>query len=60
MNDLKNFLRESFPELAIVSINYRLANENATPVPMQTNDITTVINDLKTKQNKTNIKSEMI
>jgi acetyl esterase/lipase len=59
MNDFKNFLRESFPELAIVNVNYRLANENAPPVPMQTNDITTVINDLKTKQDEYQIGNDL-
>ena len=45
-----NFFREKFPDVALVNINYRLANISTTPFPMQTDDITTVVNDLKAKQ----------
>ena len=51
MNYLKDFIRQDFPNLAIVNINYRLADENNSPYPMQIDDITSVINYLK--ENKT-------
>src|SRR5690554_434089 len=51
MNDLKNYVRNTFPNMGVVNINYRLANENNLPYPMQLDDITSVINHLNTKQN---------
>ncbi|MFD1161867.1 MULTISPECIES: alpha/beta hydrolase [Hwangdonia] len=47
MNPIKDLLRQDFPNLAIVNINYRLADENNNPYPMQMEDITTIINHLK-------------
>lgn len=51
MNAFKDFLREQLPNLAIVNINYRLANDNNPPHPMQVNDITAVVEHLKTNKN---------
>ncbi|WP_417882320.1 alpha/beta hydrolase [Xanthomarina gelatinilytica] len=51
MNDLRDYIRSEFPNMAIVNINYRLADQNNQPYPMQINDITTIINLLKSKQN---------
>lgn len=51
MNELKNFVQNEFPNMGIVNINYRLADENNQPYPMQIDDITSVINHLKTNQN---------
>ncbi|MCX7549877.1 alpha/beta hydrolase [Xanthomarina sp. F2636L] len=50
MNELRNYIRSEFPDMGIVNINYRLADENNQPYPMQLNDITSVINLLKSKQ----------
>jgi len=50
MNNLKDMYRQDFPELAIVSLNYRLANQNNPPFPMQLDDITAAINHLKSKK----------
>lgn len=47
MNAFKDFLIQQLPELAIVNMNYRLADKNNLPYPMQTDDITTVVNTLK-------------
>jgi acetyl esterase/lipase len=47
MNDFKNFVREQHPNLGVVNINYRLADENNKPYSMQIDDITMVINQLK-------------
>ncbi|WOD43777.1 alpha/beta hydrolase [Hwangdonia lutea] len=52
MNPIKDLLRQDLPNLAIVNINYRLADENNAPYPMQMDDITTIINHLK--DNKVN------
>ncbi|WP_179320163.1 alpha/beta hydrolase [Winogradskyella helgolandensis] len=50
MNEIKNFIKDQMPNYAVININYRLADENNPPYPMQINDITSVINYLKTNQ----------
>lgn len=52
MNNIKDIIRQDLPNYAIVNINYRLADENTEPYPMQINDITAAIAHLKT--NRTN------
>ncbi len=52
MNGFKDSFKQDLPEYAIVNINYRLSDENNKPYPMQTNDITAVINHLKTNKNE--------
>ncbi|MFD0836383.1 alpha/beta hydrolase fold domain-containing protein [Mariniflexile aquimaris] len=52
MNAFKDLLRQDLPNLAIVNINYRLADGNNKPYPMQINDISTIINHLKTNKEK--------
>ncbi|MEZ4793721.1 MAG: alpha/beta hydrolase [Gelidibacter sp.] len=47
MNSFRDIIRQDLPNMAIVNMNYRLADENNTPYPMQTNDITSVVNYLK-------------
>lgn len=47
MNILKDIVQQDFPNLAIVNINYRLADASNSPYPMQIEDITTIINYLK-------------
>jgi len=42
-----NYIRQEHPNVAVVNINYRLADDNNNPYPMQINDITSVINHLK-------------
>ena len=51
MNGFVDLIFQNFENIAVVNINYRLADENNSPYPMQTNDITTVINHLKNNQN---------
>ncbi|MGY0392158.1 alpha/beta hydrolase fold domain-containing protein [Bizionia sp. KMM 8389] len=51
MNSIKNFIRNEFPNIGVVNMNYRLSDANTPPYPMQINDITSVINKLKTNQN---------
>ncbi|REE25685.1 acetyl esterase/lipase [Winogradskyella pacifica] len=50
MTDFKNFIKDQMPSYAVVNINYRLADENNSPYPMQINDITSVINYLKNNE----------
>lgn len=52
MNAIKDLLQQDFPNLAIANINYRLADENNNPYPMQIDDITTIINYLKDNKTK--------
>lgn len=47
MNGFKDLIREQLPNYAIVNINYRLADTSNEAYPMQINDITSIINDLK-------------
>ncbi len=50
MIGFKDFVRDQFPDVGIVNMNYRLADTNNHPYPMQLNDITSVINHLKDNQ----------
>ena len=50
MNAYKTIAQEDIPEYAIVNMNYRLASQGVSPFPMQLDDITSVINHLKTNQ----------
>jgi acetyl esterase/lipase len=52
MNVLIGFIRKDLPDIAIANINYRLANENNTPYPMQINDISSAISFLKTQKSE--------
>lgn len=47
MNGFKDLIREQLPNYAIVNINYRLADTSNEAYPMQINDISSIINDLK-------------
>jgi acetyl esterase/lipase len=48
MQAFVTIIKQDLPDLAIVNINYRLADETTQPYPMQINDITAIINQLKT------------
>ena len=50
MNPFKDYIKNQLPDYAIVNMNYRLADENNQPYPMQINDITSVVNYLKANQ----------
>ena len=47
MNPFKDLIQQELPDLAIVNINYRLADETNNPYPMQIDDITSIVNYLK-------------
>ncbi|WP_298420644.1 alpha/beta hydrolase [uncultured Kordia sp.] len=49
MSTFIELMQTDLPEYAIVNINYRLANDTTSPFPMQLEDISAIINDLKTK-----------
>lgn len=51
MNAFKDYIKNELPEYAIVNMNYRLADENNPPYPMQINDITSVVNFLNDNSN---------
>ena len=53
MNPIKDLIRQDLPNYAIANINYRLADSNNEPYPMQTEDISSVISYLK--NNKSNL-----
>ncbi|TXD82345.1 alpha/beta hydrolase [Subsaximicrobium wynnwilliamsii] len=52
MNFLKDLMRLDLPNIAIVNMNYRLADANNPPIPMQIDDISTVVDMLKAKQDE--------
>ncbi|WP_027136532.1 alpha/beta hydrolase [Gaetbulibacter saemankumensis] len=55
MNILKDLIRTDFPNMAVANINYRLADENNPPYPMQIHDISSVISYLKENKSVYNI-----
>ena len=59
MNPLKDLIRQDLPNIAIVNINYRLADENNQPYPMQIEDITSIVNFLKANQDDYVISSDL-
>ena len=50
MNGFKEFIIEQIPNYAVVNMNYKLADENNQPYPMQINAITSVVNYLRNNQ----------
>ncbi|WP_299547651.1 alpha/beta hydrolase [Seonamhaeicola sp.] len=52
MNYLKDLIKTEIPEIAIANINYRLADDSNPPFPMQIDDITSIIDYLKTNKSK--------
>jgi acetyl esterase/lipase len=52
MNIFRDIFLEQFPEVAVVNMNYRLADQNLSPYPMQIDDITSVVNELREKKNE--------
>ena len=52
MSAFRDYILEQLPQIAVVNINYRLADANNKPYPMQIDDISSVVNFLKEKQNE--------
>jgi acetyl esterase/lipase len=53
MNDVRDYVLQNHPSIGIVNMNYTLAGANSPPVPMQTNDISAVVNYITS--NKTSL-----
>lgn len=58
MNPIKDLIRQDLPDIAVVNINYRLADANNKPYPMQIEDISSVINYLKNNKLKYSISED--
>lgn len=59
MNPFKEYIKEQISGYAVVNMNYRLADDNNQPFPMQINDITSVVNYLETHQNNYTISDDI-
>jgi len=59
MDPIKDLLRSDFPNVAVANINYKLADENNKPYPMQIEDITSIINYLKENKAKYTISEDI-
>ncbi|SDW77336.1 Acetyl esterase/lipase [Lutibacter oricola] len=57
LNDIVAKLKETYPNYAIVNVNYRLAGIGKSPFPMQIDDLESVFTKLKTKANEYQISS---
>ena len=53
MNGVIDYVLQNHPSLGIVNMNYTLAGANSPPIPMQTNDISAVVNYITS--NKTSL-----
>lgn len=51
MNGFKDYIKDQLPTYAVVNMNYRLADNDNQPYPMQINDITSVVDYLETNEN---------
>lgn len=58
MQNLVNLMRATWPEAAIVNMNYRLVTATAFKNPAQLEDIATVITHLKSKQHEYHISTD--
>lgn len=52
MSNFWDYIIDQMPNYAVVNMNYRLADENNPPYPMQINDITSVVNYIKNRQDE--------
>lgn len=52
MNSFKDYILQNIPDIAVVNMNYRLADDTTQAYPTQINDITTVVDYLKTRKNQ--------
>ncbi len=59
MDDIKDIIKTQLPDYAIVNMNYRLADTNNFPYPMQTNDITSLVNYLNVNTDNYNISNRI-
>jgi acetyl esterase/lipase len=59
MNAFKDFIREQLPNIAVVNMNYRLADENNPPYPMQIDDIHQLVQELSDRAQEFQISTEI-
>ena len=59
MNAFKDFIREQLPDIAVVNMNYRLADGNNPPYPMQINDISQLVQELFDRAEEFQISKEI-
>lgn len=59
MDPFKDFIRDQLPEIAVLNMNYRLADANNAPYPMQVNDIDLVVNELRDRAKEFQISTEI-
>ena len=52
MNSFRDYILQNLSDIAVVNMNYRLANETTDAYPTQINDITSVVDFLKNKQSE--------
>ncbi|PKQ46547.1 alpha/beta hydrolase [Confluentibacter flavum] len=58
MDAIKDIIQQDFTNLAIVNVNYRLANTNNSAYPMQIEDISSIVNYLKENKAKYTISED--
>lgn len=59
MDPFKDLIRNQLPEIAVVNMNYRLADVNNPPYPMQIDDINLVVSQLRNRAQEFQISSEI-
>jgi len=59
LDGYKDFIIEQQPDLAVVNMNYRLADDDNPPLPMQMNDITAVVDHLRDNQQEYQIGNDL-
>lgn len=59
MDAFKDFIREQLPEIAVINMNYRLADVDNPPYPMQINDIDLVVSELRNRAQEFKISTEI-
>ena len=59
MNHFKDFIREQLPEIAVVNMNYRLADLNNPPYPMQIHDIDQLVQELSNRAHEFQISKDI-
>ncbi|MDX1774470.1 acetyl esterase/lipase [Oceanihabitans sediminis] len=52
MNSFRDYILQNLTDIAVVNMNYRLANETTDAYPTQINDITSVVDFLQNKQSE--------
>lgn len=52
MNSFRDYILQNLSDIAVVNMNYRLANETTDAYPTQINDITSVVDFLQNKQSE--------